>query len=246
MTSQSFVKDAEITRLLQELSDEEVEGSDSERDDNMLQDDVQSDVEDYEISPPQVETPLDTENVSQIISVEVLSTSSTTPISIVMPQREILRGKNQHRWTATKGRSSGRTSASNIIRTSRGPSRMNKSLYNPLECFSIFMTDDIVEEITKWTNVEIQLKVQGPNTKATFKSTTCEEIRAVIGILSLTAAMKDNHLTTIELFDCSYSGNRHIAAMSRDRFDFLIRCLRMDDKSLRQELKSSDTFVPIR
>lgn len=107
------------------------------------------------------------------------------------------------------------------------------------------MTDDIVEEITKWTNVEIQLKVQGPNTKATFKSTTCEEIRAVIGILSLTAAVKDNHLTTNELFDCSYSGNRYIAAMSRDRFDFLIRCLRMDDKSLRQELRS-DTFVPIR
>lgn len=46
MTSQGFVKHAEISQLLQELSDEEVEGSDSERDDNMLQDDVQSDVED--------------------------------------------------------------------------------------------------------------------------------------------------------------------------------------------------------
>ncbi|CAB3231981.1 unnamed protein product [Arctia plantaginis] len=122
---------------------------------------------------------------------------------------------------------------------------MNKCLYEPLECFSIFITDDIVEELTTWTNAEIQLKIQRSDVKVTFKTTNCEEIRALFGILTLTDAMKDNHLTTDELFDCSYSGNRYIAAMSRDRFHFLITCLRMDDKSLRPELWATDTFVPI-
>ncbi|CAH2095375.1 unnamed protein product [Euphydryas editha] len=130
-----------------------------------------------------------------------------------MPQRQILRGKNGHRWTTTKGRSSGRVSSANIIRTSRGPTRMNKCLYESLEYFSIFITDDIVEEITKWTNAETQLKIQRPDVKASFKTITCEEIRALFRILTLTAAMKDSHFTTDELFDFSYSGNRYVAAM---------------------------------
>ncbi|GBP62568.1 hypothetical protein EVAR_21940_1 [Eumeta japonica] len=159
-------------------------------------------------------------------------------------EHQSLRGKDGHRWTATKGRTCSRVSACNIIRTSKGPTRMNKCFYDPIECFSIFITDDIVEKITKWTNAEIQLKMQlRPDVKATFKPTICEEIRALLGILTLTAAMKDNHLTTDELFDCSYSGNSYVAAMSRDRFDFLIRCFRMDDKTLRPELRTCRTSM---
>ncbi|KAG6438978.1 hypothetical protein O3G_MSEX000379 [Manduca sexta] len=242
MTSQKRLEDLEIYRLLQEQSDEESQESNSEFEDNLLEDEVQSDVEDCELSAPLLENQIDTENIPESLE----RTDSAVPNFIVMPQRQYLRGKNDHRWTATKGRTSGKVSSCNIIRTSRGPIRMNKNLYEPLECFSIFITDDIVEEITKWTNAEIQLKIQIPNVKATFKPTSSDEIRALLGILTLTAAMKDNHLTTNELFDCSYSGNRYVAAMSRDRFDFLIRCLRMDDKSLRQELRATDTFVPIR
>ena len=33
--------------------------------------------------------------------------------------------------------------------------------------------------------------------------------------------------------------------MSRDHFDFLIRCLRMDD-NLRLELRANDIFIPVR
>lgn len=242
MTSRNCADDAAICRLLLETSDDEIEGSGSETEDCLLEDEVQSDAEDS--APVEVNT--DAEDVSENNPEISESASPTMPSCIVMPQRQILRGKNDHRWTATKGRTSGRVSAANIIRTSRGPTRMNKCLYDPLECFSIFITDGIVQEITKWTNAEIQLNIQRPDVKATFKTTTCEEIQALLGILTLTATMKDNHLTTDELFDCSYSGNRYVAAMSRERFDFLIRCLRMDDKSLRPELRATDAFVPIR
>ena len=34
--------------------------------------------------------------------------------------------------------------------------------------------------------------------------------------------------------------------MSHDRFDFLIRCMRMDDKLLRPTLITTDPFIPIR
>lgn len=163
MTSQIDIGDAEISRLLHETSDEEIQGSDSETEDNLLEDEVQSDAEDCEVSAP----PAVSEDASENNTETHESASPSMPSSIIMPQRQILKGKNDHRWTATKGRTSGRVSSANIIRTSRGPTRMNKGLYEPLECFNIFITDDIVEEITKWTNAEIQLKIQRPDVKAT-------------------------------------------------------------------------------
>ncbi|GBP22717.1 hypothetical protein EVAR_13999_1 [Eumeta japonica] len=140
MASHRRIEDGEISRLLLETSDEETLESDSEIEDTLLQDDVQSDGEDCE--------------------------------------HQSLRGKDGHRWTATKGRTCSRVSVCNIIRTSKGPTRMNKCFYDPIECFSIFITDDM--EKIKWTNAEIQLKMQlRPDVKATFKPTICEEIRAL-------------------------------------------------------------------
>lgn len=40
MTSQIDIGDAEISRLLHETSDEEIQGSDSETEDNLLEDEV--------------------------------------------------------------------------------------------------------------------------------------------------------------------------------------------------------------
>lgn len=50
----------------------------------------------------------------------------------------------------------------------------NKCLYELLECFSILITDVIVEEITKLTDAEIQPKIQKPGVKA-FKTTNCKK-----------------------------------------------------------------------
>ncbi|GBP32577.1 PiggyBac transposable element-derived protein 4 [Eumeta japonica] len=49
-----------------------------------------------------------------------------------------------------------------------------------------------------------------------------------------------------ELFDPVFSGTRYISVMSRERFDFLLNCLRFDDKSTRDERKAQDKFAPIR
>lgn len=133
---------------------------------------------------------------------------------------------------------------------------MCKNLYDPFLCFNLFITDEIVSEIDRWTNVEISLKRLEKETRdrergmetqfsATFKDTNKVEIRALIGILTLFAAMKDN-LSTEELFDSSFSGTCYVIVMNRDRFDFLIRCLRMDDKLLRLSLKTEDPFIPVR
>ncbi|CAH2101355.1 unnamed protein product [Euphydryas editha] len=60
---------------------------------------------------------------------------------------------------------------------------------------------------------------------------------ALMGLLLLASVKKDNHLTSLELFEPTYSGTRYVSVMSRERFDFLLNCLRFDDKSTRDERK---------
>lgn len=75
--------------------------------------------------------------------------------------------------------------------------------------------------------------------------TSGSEILALIGILVLTAAKKDQHLSADELFDQSYSGAHYIATMTKFRFKFLLSCLRFDDKTVRIQ-QAGDKFAPIR
>lgn len=158
-----------------------------------------------------------------------------------------LRGKNGHVWSTTKGQSSQRTSAMNIVRTARGPTRMCSHVFEPVQIFDLFITEEIISEILKWTIIEMISKRQNlGKITATHKYTTDLEIRAFIGLLTLTAVMKDNHLSTDELFDPTFSGTRYISVMSKERFEFLVRCLRMDDKTLRPTLRPNDAFIPAR
>ncbi|XP_026330081.1 piggyBac transposable element-derived protein 4-like [Hyposmocoma kahamanoa] len=109
------------------------------------------------------------------------------------------------------------------------------------------MSNEICEEILKWTNAEIAIRKQSyENITSTQKETNKEELNALFGVLLLAAALKDNHLTSDELFNTSFCGTRYIDCMSRERFDFLIRCLRFDDRTIRIQTLQSDPFTPIR
>lgn len=253
MANRRVLNSSQIEFFLNQNEEESPSECESECEDNLLEDDVQSDTED-EFVDEAVDIP--------DVSVEDYSDSTTDQVSpsdsrIIIPSQRTLRGKNKHCWATRKGQSHGRTSAINIVRSARGPTRMCRNIYDPLLCFNLFVTDDILSEIVRWTNEEISLKCRNKEAKdreagkevkfsATFRETSEIEVRALIGILTLCAAMKDNHLSTEELFDSSFSGTRYVAVMSRDRFDFLIRCLRMDDKSLRPTLRTIDPFIPVR
>lgn len=150
-------------------------------------------------------------------------------------------------WATHKGHTSSRTSAINIIRTARGPARSVKNITDHLVLFGSFMTDEICEEILQWTNAEIVIKKQSYECMTSTQNETCkEELNALFGVLLLAAALKDNHLTSDELFNTSFCGTRYISCMSRERFDFLIRCLRFDDRAIRIRTLQSDPLTPIR
>nr|CAI5849411.1 unnamed protein product [Callosobruchus analis] len=58
-------------------------------------------------------------------------------------------------------------------------------------------------------------------------------------------AKKDTHLNARHMFEGTKSGTFYRACMSRERFTFLVNCLRFDDKNMRAERRKTDTFTPI-
>ncbi|CAB3255270.1 unnamed protein product [Arctia plantaginis] len=213
MGSRQHLNQDEIASMLENDDDYSPLDSDSEQEDCLVEDDVRSDNEDAMVDFIEDTSPTsrqdDPENhVASLESTNLEVTSSTSHRIITLPQRSI-RGKNNHVWSTTKGRTTGRTSAINIIRTNRGPTRMCRNVFDPLLCFQLFITDKIVDEIVKWTNVEMIIKRQNlKEISASYRDKNAMEVWSLIGILTLTAVMKDNHLSTDELFDASFSGTR--------------------------------------
>lgn len=59
------------------------------------------------------------------------------------------------------------------------------------------------------------------------------EMKALLGNVILTAAMKNNHLSVREMFNTDLCGSRYKAIMSFERFEFLVSSIRFDDKETR-------------
>ena len=118
----------------------------------------------------------------------------------------------------------------------------------PEEIFSLFLSDPMLADVcmhtcTKIVDLRIKYKRQD---NPTFKDLTLMELKALIGILILSGARKDNHLNTDEMFSAQLGCPFYRCVMSERRFNFLIRALRFDDSATRNERKKKDVFAPMR
>lgn len=240
MSSKKVLTEADIERFLQNCDDDFNFLGSSEEDDDSNQGGENNEEEQAPVAGDDV-------SLSSEFSEEELSDEDDIPLNMLRSRtnvidfsKTILRGKNFHKWSTKKGKSHHR--AMNYVHKARGSSRECKGVVDPLECFKLFITSEIVDEIVQWTNVEIQNR-QKSNSQ--MGPTDLSEIYALLGLLVLTAIKKDNHLTTDELFDPTYCGSRYLASMGKFRFKFLMSCLRFDDKSVRLRL-INDKFAPIR
>lgn len=167
---------------------------------------------------------------------------------IVIPPRNILKGKNNHCWSSKPASQSRcRTPSRNIIHFVQTPIGQAKDAKTPQEAFSLFFTDGIINTIVVHTNEEIDRKRSKYKSPTHTHNQTCiAEVKALLGIFAITAALKNNHLCVRELFNTDLCGSRYKATMSADRFEFLVSCLRFDDKETRQARRENDYFAPIR
>ncbi|XP_066149861.1 piggyBac transposable element-derived protein 4-like [Euwallacea fornicatus] len=157
-----------------------------------------------------------------------------------------LKGKNGHKWSTQIPKKSKRTAARNIVHFISDPKGAARDCSTLDEYFLHFCSDKILNIILEHTNAQIAIQSEKFSGHQNVSQTTKDELKAMFGILVLSAAKKDNHLSVKHMFDITISGTFYRACMSYDRFYFLLNCLRFDAKETRQERKLNDPFAHIR
>ncbi|XP_064092988.1 uncharacterized protein LOC135205778 [Macrobrachium nipponense] len=129
-----------------------------------------------------------------------------------------------------------------------GPTMAVFGCRTPAEVFDKFLPNTLLAEVIVHTNDKIftlRNKFKRQN-DPTFKDLSLMELRAFLGILIMTGARKDNHLTSEEMFSKSLGCPFYRSVMSERRFAFIQRALRFDSLATREERVKTDKFAPIR
>lgn len=140
-----------------------------------------------------------------------------------------------------------KTRKENLIRHLPGVKQMAKNAKLPLECWELFFSPEMLENIVKNTNLYIRNLADNYRRERCARPTDVTEIKALFGLLYLAGCLKSSRVNTDELWDRTGTGaERFWATMSQQRFLFLLRCLRFDDLATRDERKQIDKLAPIR
>ncbi|CAH2092513.1 unnamed protein product [Euphydryas editha] len=159
-------------------------------------------------------------------------------------------GKNGFQWSKMPPPSS-RTRAHNLVTNLpgiKGPAIVKNNL-SPLECWELLFSKEIMEKIVAYTNQKINnLKSSSAwVANQTYTRETDEvEIKSFMGLKYLTAIFKSNHEDVKSLWSTDGTGRDIFRiTMSKNRFLFLLICLRFDDASTREQRKTSNRLAPI-
>lgn len=150
-------------------------------------------------------------------------------------------------WSLLEPRKTVRTRHCNIVTQKAGPTDTSKDVSGIMECWSLFITDSMIEEITARTNDKVQVERYKWSDLTQVPHTCTTEIKALIGLLYLAGVMRSNRHNLEDLWASDGTGvDIFRNTMSLQRFKFLLRCLRFDDASSRESRKSVDRLAPIR
>lgn len=169
--------------------------------------------------------------------------------TLIKFNEKVIPGKNEiFKWEREPKAQGGKVSRRNVVHITPGPANSAKNAYEPIDCFKLFFSEDILDEVFIHTNEEISRQQIEYKTRerTVFEMNDRRELEALIGLIILSAGMKNNHLSTEYLFDSSYCGNNYRATLSERRFKFLLNTLRFDDKETRNNRYEVDKFAPIR
>lgn len=169
-----------------------------------------------------------------------------TPAKI--PRAAFYLGKNNTtKWNKHAPNQAVRTRSWNIISQLPGTRGIAKQAKSPFECWNLFINDEILDIIVEHTNFYIATKTQNYKRDRDCKETDKIEIKALIGLLYLSGLLKSSKLSVDEIWDRKGTGVEMFwLTMSKLRFLFLLRHLRFDDRTTREERKKTDKLAPIR
>lgn len=156
---------------------------------------------------------------------------------------------NETLWISQPISSSGKIKAKNILKILPGPKGNAKKAKTEIDAFSLYITDEMVDDIVTYTNIYIENKKSSIiySRERDCKSTTKSEIKALLGALILIGIKKGSHTNCLELWESDGTGLILLRALfSYKRFLFLLRSLRFDDIFTRDGRKLQDKLAPIR
>ncbi|CAG5015313.1 unnamed protein product [Parnassius apollo] len=233
-------QEEQISKWLEEVEDKDEGSNDSasETEDN-VEEAIHINTSDSEFSNESSEPEDDiirpskrqrTQIVDSDDSLEDIHETNSPQTSIQGNQRVLqvtprfLYGKNKHKWSSVPRSATTRTLRRNIVHFIPGPRGEARELQEPIDLFRLFMTDDMLQQVVTFTNAEIITQRNRYKQESyTVSQTNLLEIKALLGLLLIAAAMKSNHLPTRILFNPQRSGTIFEACMSAERFNFLIK-----------------------
>uniref|UniRef100_A0A1B6MTB6 PiggyBac transposable element-derived protein domain-containing protein n=1 Tax=Graphocephala atropunctata TaxID=36148 RepID=A0A1B6MTB6_9HEMI len=122
-----------------------------------------------------------------------------------------------------------------------------KNAKSPSEIWSLFFTEEMIEEITDCTNVWIDKNKRQYTRERDCHNTNPQEIKCVIGLLYMAGTYKAARLNLEDLWGSDGGGIEFFRlAMSLKRFKLLLRALRFDDIRTREQRKTTDKLAPVR
>lgn len=135
----------------------------------------------------------------------------------------------------------------NIVRFIPGVKQVARSASTPFQCWKLFFTDTIIDEIVRHTNEKIEKVRPNYSRPRDAHNTTRTEMEAFIGLLYMAGVLRASHLNLFDLWSADGTGVPYFrTCMNRIRFKFLVTVLRFDDSNTRQERRSVDKLAPIR
>lgn len=232
------VNDNNFEQFVSDLLDEP--GND---DDDILLDGSSSELEDNnEMS--------DNENsVSEQSAEEMSDGEVNMEVDEEIPVRFYI-GKNQETlWMNQPPLQAVRVRSRNIVpaRHAPGVKPAGKHALTPVQSWSLYFTDEILQQIVEYTNIKIRQLQPQFSRERDAKETYVLEIKAVIGLLYLAGMKKSSHVTLKDLWETDGLGlDLFRCVMSLSRFAFLLLALRFDNVLTRDDRKQFDRLAPVR
>ena len=139
-------------------------------------------------------------------------------------------------------KNSGKKRACNVVTEKSGPTRYALRNAGDIEsCFDLFFRGPILEKICQWTNKEGTVQ-KGTN----WKEVNTPELKKVLGVLLLIGVYKSKNEPIKSLWSSNHGRPVFNKAISRNRFEEILRFLRFDDADARRKHRSPDKLEPIR
>lgn len=235
-----------IQRLIQNL-DEDSDSDESDQYEFLDDSDKDPDVLEKDLIEPDSSSENDADEIDMTLERKLPTSHSNLTENI---EEEFFIGKDGTKWSKKEPPKNRRTPQHNLMMGGLpGLSRKSKLLgVKPsiLDVWKLIFDENMLYLIVNYTNIKMRSVRINVDNKSSYRDTDVVEMNAFIGLLLLSSICKSNHEDMLSLFSKGPLGRPIFwATMSSKRFELLLRCIRFDDSSTREERKKDDKAAAI-